>query len=141
MGVLDASAEGALLDAATAYFIEAVPRGEYVAWLVHESNDGGSVVAGAGALTRTLLPRPDTDRKRLLSGREALVMNVYVHREWRRRGLARCLMETVLAWARGEQIARVVLHASGEGRPLYESMGFVPTNEMRYAGELHATTK
>ena len=28
----------------------------------------------------------------------------------------------------------IVLHASTEGRPLYESLGFVATNEMRYAG-------
>jgi GNAT superfamily N-acetyltransferase len=94
------------------------------------------VVAGAGVLVRTLLPRPDTDKRTLLAGREALVMNVYVAPEFRRRGLARHLMETILEWARGAGIPRMVLHASGEGRPLYESMGFVPTNEMRYGGSL-----
>lgn len=30
-----------------------------------------------------------------------------------------------------EQEARVSLHASVEGRPLYEGLGFEPTNEMR----------
>jgi len=32
-------------------------------------------------------------------------------------------------WQNGVPI--VILHASTEGRPLYESMGFKPTNEMR----------
>jgi GNAT superfamily N-acetyltransferase len=134
MGVLDVGSERALADAATAYFRTAVPHGEYLAWLVHEAHDEHAVVAGAGVLIRTLLPRPDSDKRRLLIGREALVMNVYVAPVWRRRGLARALMEIILEWVRGTDIVRVVLHASGEGRPLYESMGFVPTNEMRYAG-------
>jgi hypothetical protein len=39
---------------------------------------------------------------------------------------------TALA-ARG--IRRVVLHASADGRRLYERIGFVPTNEMRLEGK------
>jgi len=31
---------------------------------------------------------------------------------------------------------RLVLHASTEGRALYEQLGFVATNEMRYEGDL-----
>ncbi len=31
-----------------------------------------------------------------------------------------------------------VLHASPDGRPLYEPLGFVATNEMRFAGDLRA---
>jgi hypothetical protein len=31
---------------------------------------------------------------------------------------------------------RLVLHASAEGRTLYEQLGFEPTNGMRFAGEL-----
>jgi len=45
-------------------------------------------------------------------------------------------METAIAWARAHGIARLVLHASPEGRPLYEQLGFEATNEMRYVGEL-----
>ena len=36
-------------------------------------------------------------------------------------------METVVEWCRTERLCTVWLHAS----PLYESMGFLPTNEMR----------
>jgi hypothetical protein len=34
-------------------------------------------------------------------------------------------------WCRADGFHGVVLHASDEGRPLYESMGFQTTNEMR----------
>jgi hypothetical protein len=45
-------------------------------------------------------------------------------------------MEHVLAWAREHGVGSVVLHASDEGRTLYEQIGFVATNEMRYTGPL-----
>jgi uncharacterized protein (DUF1330 family) len=57
-------------------------------------------------------------------------------RSWRRRGVAALLMQHVLAWARHERLDRLVLHASAEGRRLYEGLGFVATNEMRFAGDL-----
>lgn len=38
--------------------------------------------------------------------------------------------------AREARVSHLVLHASSEGRPLYEALGFVATNEMRYTGEL-----
>jgi GNAT superfamily N-acetyltransferase len=74
------------------------------------------------------LPRPDT----LDALDEAYLPNVYVDDEHRRRGLARRLTETVLAWCRERGMGRVVLHASDEGRSLYESLGFVASpREMR----------
>ena len=42
-------------------------------------------------------------------------------------------MRHVLAWTRDEGITSVVLHASDAGRPLYEDLGFVATNEMQYS--------
>ena len=44
---------------------------------------------------------------------------------------ARRLMDEMIAWCRGRRMTTVYLHASEEGRPLYESLGFTPTNEMR----------
>ena len=73
---------------------------------------------------------------RIAAGRHAIVLNVYTEPAWRRRGLGELLMREVLAWARREQLDRLVLHASEAGRPLYERLGFVATNEMRFTGEL-----
>ena len=48
--------------------------------------------------------------------------------------LARGLDDHVLRWAEEERLDRLVLHASDQGRALYERLGFVATNEMRYRG-------
>ena len=84
----------------------------------------------------SLLARPRLDARTVRLGPEAIILNVFTERAWRRRGLARQLMEQVIAWARAHGVVRLVLHASAEGRPLYERLGFEPTNEMRYTGEL-----
>jgi GNAT superfamily N-acetyltransferase len=96
--------------------------GEYNGWLVVAED--GAIAGGAGVQMRTLLPRPETD-----VAREALVVNVYVEPEYRRQGLARRLMEAILAWSREQGIERVSLHASTMGQPLYEALGFTRSNE------------
>jgi GNAT superfamily N-acetyltransferase len=96
---------------------------EYVAWVAENSE--GRIVAGAGVW---LMDRSPATPPKFMS--RALVMNVYTDPAYRRQGLATRLMETALAYCREAGIEDVVLHASDEGRPMYESMGFVPTNEM-----------
>ncbi|HXQ22618.1 MAG TPA: GNAT family N-acetyltransferase [Candidatus Acidoferrales bacterium] len=113
--------------ASRAYLAMALPSGEYLGWVVEVS---GEVVAGGGVLVRRMLPRPGWPQ----GGEEAYVLNMYTEPAHRRRGLARALMETILAWCRARLITRVSLHASDDGRPLYESLGFLPTNEMRLEG-------
>ena len=96
--------------------------GEYTGWLVATKDE--AIAGGAGVQMRTLLPRPETD-----VAREALVVNMYVEPEYRRQGLARRLMEAILAWSREQGIERVSLHASTMGQPLYEALGFTRSNE------------
>ena len=69
-------------------------------------------------------------------GRQAIVLNVYTEPAFRRHGLARALMLDLLDWARSSGLDSLVLHATPDGRPLYEALGFAPTNEMRFMGEL-----
>ena len=40
-------------------------------------------------------------------------------------------MRTLIDWCRTEGFESVNLHASADGRPLYEQLGFEATNEMR----------
>jgi hypothetical protein len=40
-------------------------------------------------------------------------------------------MDEMIGWCRDQRMTTVYLHASDEGRPLYDSLGFTPTNEMR----------
>jgi GNAT superfamily N-acetyltransferase len=58
-------------------------------------------------------------------------VNVYTEPAYRRQGLARELMKKVMEWCAREGVETVILHASEEGRPLYERLGFEATNEMR----------
>jgi ribosomal protein S18 acetylase RimI-like enzyme len=51
--------------------------------------------------------------------------------EYRRRGIARSIMRELIDRWRSQGFDCVCLHASDEGRPLYEQIGFQPTNEMR----------
>lgn len=118
----------------SAHLARALASGEYVGWLASPSAAPDEIVGGAGVLLRPFLPRPNPAGGAPLVGREALVVNVYTDAAWRRRGVARRLMEAILAWAPTAGVVNVVLHASDDGRPLYESLGFVPTNEMRYLG-------
>ena len=115
-----------LAAASRRYLSEALPSGLYNGWLAEDG--GGAVVAGGGMIVQRGVPRPEN----VHGGEEAYLLNVYVEPAHRRRGLARALMGAMLAWARERGLARVVLHASDDGRALYESLGFdTVTNEMR----------
>jgi GNAT superfamily N-acetyltransferase len=45
--------------------------------------------------------------------------------------VAKQLLKVMIDWCRIEGFRAVSLHASPAGRPVYESVGFQPTNEMR----------
>ena len=98
-------------------------RGSFRAWLAHDSNH---IIAG-GAVIITPWPSHPYD----LECRRAAILNVYTDPEYRRRGIARTLLQTIIAWCQREGFARVTLHASDDGRHLYEALGFEPGNEMR----------
>jgi len=97
--------------------------GEYLAWFVTEH---GEAVSGLGLWLMDWPPHvigPGSPRGNIL--------NVYTRPESRRQGMARALMSVALEWCRENRIASVILHASPEGKALYEAFGFKPTNEMR----------
>jgi hypothetical protein len=41
-------------------------------------------------------------------------------------------MEEILVWVKSTDVVQLVLHASEDGRGLYERLGFVHSNEMRF---------
>lgn len=107
----------------TAYLQEAIAEGFFRSWLACV---GSRAVAGGAVL---IVPWPAHPYD--LECRRATILNVYTEPEYRRRGIARHLMETMITWCKQEGLARINLHASEDGRPLYESLGFEPSNEMR----------
>jgi GNAT superfamily N-acetyltransferase len=117
----------------------ALGSGEYLGWLASAKESRDPVVAGAGVQLRQVLPHPRQGADGgvvVAGGRHAIVLNVFTEPHWRRQGLAELLMRRILEWARSERLDRLVLHASLEGRALYDRLGFVPTNEMRLPDDL-----
>jgi len=100
--------------------------GEYLGWFAMAENS--TIAAGAGLW---LMDWPPHVLGR--SQRRGNILNVYTEREFRRQGLARRLVEAAVDWCREHNVDTVILHASEEGRSMYENMGFRPTNEMRIA--------
>ena len=127
MGDLSGDDIARLENASFIYMRQMMAERRYLGWLVERD---GEVVAGAGMIISQLLPRPGA----IEGGAQALICNVYCEPRHRRRGLARALMTAMLDWCERERVAKIVLHASPDGRPLYEGLGFVQTNEMRWQG-------
>ena len=108
---------------------------KYVGWLASPKDQPDKIIAGAGVALREVVPHPQPDsmgKIDIVGGRQAIIQNVYTEPDWRRRGLAALLIKTILDWAREQGIGSVVLHASDAGRAVYERLGFVATNEMRF---------
>lgn len=58
------------------------------------------------------------------SGKRAHLMNVYVKKDFRRKGLAKKMLELLIEEAKSRKVTEISLDATEKGRPLYESMGF-----------------
>ena len=118
---------------------EMLQSGEYIGWLASPRGSPDKIVAGAGVQVRRVLPHPVGEpggEITIAEGRHAIIINVFTEPEWRRRGLATLVLERLLAWAREERLDRLVLHASDEGRAVYERLGFIQTSEMRFKERL-----
>ena len=96
--------------------------GRYLGLLLQDEQ---TVVAGAGIFFADFPPHwMDSQPLR------AYVLNVYTAPEHRGKGYAKRLMEQVIAECRQRNVPTVVLHASPQGRPVYERLGFQATDEM-----------
>jgi GNAT superfamily N-acetyltransferase len=124
MGDRDRPALDAMDASSRPLFARALADGSYRGWLAQEHD--GRIVAGGGII---MLPYHSSPRDP--SPQRAWIVNMYTDPGYRRRGLARRLMDEMIAWCRSRRMTTVYLHASDEGRMLYESLGFTPTNEMR----------
>jgi ribosomal protein S18 acetylase RimI-like enzyme len=119
----DSDALDAMVKLSTDYLQSAIAEGSFRAWLAFE----GDLAVAGGAVIVSAWPAHPYD----LECRRATILNVYTDPGYRRRGLARKVMQTMIAWCTQEGFARVTLHASEDGRHLYESLGFEASNEMR----------
>jgi len=112
-------------DAASAdYFSSAISGGVFHAWLAETAN--GKAIGSGGAVIDHHPPDPNN-----LSGQTGYIMNLVTDPGYRRQGIARRLMQTILDWLVEQGVTQMALHATQVGYPLYQELGFVESNEMR----------
>src|SRR6266478_381534 len=123
MGYNDAGTLSGMVSTCKPYLASALANGTLHGWLACA---GEKVVAGGVVLVSPWPSHPYDDQCR-----RATILNMYTDPPFRRQGIARRLMQTMIDWCRKEGFVHVTLHASDKGRPLYDSLGFEVTNEMR----------
>ncbi len=103
------------------FFGDLIDRGQAAVWV---AQDGRERIGTAAAYL------PVTHRSAVLEHPSAYICNVYVAPPWRRRGLATALTTRALQWARKKGCSVARLRTSSMGRPVYERLGFRPSNEL-----------
>ncbi|KON28567.1 hypothetical protein AC481_01440 [miscellaneous Crenarchaeota group archaeon SMTZ-80] len=98
-------------------------EGSFKAWIVEMNK---KIVAGGAISIYEQPPRPQDHTLRYV-----YVHSIYTDPEYRRQGLARKILENIINWCRENGLKTLTLHAVEVSRPLYESLGFQPTTEMR----------
>jgi GNAT superfamily N-acetyltransferase len=88
-------------------------------FVVDHPDGAGVLVASAAGTVATRLPVPANP-----SGRVGYVQWVATEPAFRRQGMARAVMEGLLAWYGSQEVHVLELHATPEGEPLYRSLGF-----------------
>ena len=101
------------------YLLESLTAADVLAWVAVQDEEAVGMVI----LSLFRLP-PNTWCPQ---GNTGYVSGLYVRPECRRRGIARALMDTLLAQANAAGCQRLLLHATSQGRALYESLGFRPS--------------
>ena len=99
------------------YYRAALADGNHAAWLVF---DGDTWIGAGGVSFYRIMPTYHNP-----SGRRAYLMNIYTRPDYRRRGIARHMVDLLVGEARQRGITAISLEATDMGRPLYEAYGFV----------------
>ena len=115
----DEIAVNRMLAALEPYLRSAIPEGRWYSWI---AEPGG---CGSVEIVQWVPGREDPTPQR------AWIHSLYVQPAVRRHGIGRQLTDTIIGWCRQQGFKWIYLHASQQGRPLYESLGFEPSTEMR----------
>lgn len=88
--------------------------------------DQASIVATAFML---VIEKPASPS--FITGKVGMMLNVYTYPAYRRRGIAKTLMENAIQDAKTMALSYIELQATEDGIPLYQGLGFVE-EESRY---------
>ncbi|MBO7146161.1 MAG: GNAT family N-acetyltransferase [Lentisphaeria bacterium] len=99
-----------------AFFENGIRTGSFISYIAW---DGNSAAACSGL---TIHIHPPTYANP--TGKHGYITNMYTRPAWRKMGLARTLVDAVVAAAEAEGCNGVFLNASPMGKPLYVKYGF-----------------
>lgn len=150
MGYDDPEVLERVAEASRKYFLENMPTGRFRVWVAVASGvDTGGVagsgqtgtcegessapiepnegepIASIGLVVHSVPPGPSNP-----VGKTGYIMNLVTLPAWRQRGIARALLLHVLDVLRAEGVPLATLHASSDGRGLYEELGFAARDEL-----------
>jgi ribosomal protein S18 acetylase RimI-like enzyme len=125
MGKPDDERMRQMVDAFALWVADAIRRGVYIGWVVETDNP--EPIANAGLFLMEWPPHV-----RDVGVVRGYILNVWTDPEHRRKGIARDLMATIMAEARRRNIRVLTLHASDEGKQVYEKLGFRVSREMMF---------
>ncbi|MDZ4763438.1 MAG: GNAT family N-acetyltransferase [Chloroflexota bacterium] len=111
------------------YVRERLVDARYCGWLAVARDEAGAerIIGGAGLVFLDWIPGYQSARPQ-----RPYILNVYVQPDYRRRGIAPRLVNAILDHCKEEGWGYAWLHASEQGYPVYESMGFIRTREMGF---------
>ncbi len=98
------------------YFSTSISNKNLVVWLATENE---YIIGTAGVCFFQYPPSFSN-----ITGKIAYITNVYTRNEYRKQGIATRLLELIMEEVKNEGCKFVRLHASSQGKKLYEKMGF-----------------
>ena len=111
-----------------AFLLEGMTDGSFVQWLAENSGElaADGQIAATGSVSFYRLP-PTARRP---NGRACYIGNMFTYPAHRNRGLAGEILRLLADEARAAGCGVLSLHASEQGRPLYEKFGFAAAHDM-----------
>lgn len=103
------------------YLSKSIINDEFVAWLAISESE---IIATSGLCFFQITPGFT-----LIDGKIAYILNIYTLPNWRGKGIGKQIFDHILQEAIGRGYKRISLHASDDGRPIYEKFGFRLTGD------------
>ena len=103
------------------YLSKSIANDEFVAWLAIFD---GEIIATSGLCFFQITPGFT-----LIDGKIAYILNIYTLPHWRGKGVGKQVFDHILQEAIRRGYKRISLHASDDGRPIYEKFGFRGTDD------------
>lgn len=104
------------------YMTDACYRAAFISFVAF---DGKAFVGTASACLYSVLPG-----KKLPSGKNAYIQNVYVDPQYRRQGIGKKLVSMITDTVRKQGYSRITLHATKAGEELFKSCGFISVENL-----------